>query len=64
MRETIGEVKCRFHRRGLDAEVRRDKNGKLYYWCCECGPVIVHGRSFQEWMLSNARLYSAEEQAA
>lgn len=63
--KTIGEVHCRFHPRKLKAEVRRDKNGKLYYYCRGCGgPVLVHGRPFQEWMLSNARLFSAEELAA
>lgn len=59
-RETIGEVKCPFHSPRLLAEVRRDKNGKLYFHCRGCGPVTIHGRSFQEWMLRNARLFGAE----
>lgn len=62
--QTIGEIKCRFHPRPLKAEVRKDKNGKLYWYCRECGPVIVHGRSFQEWMVENARLFGAEELVA
>lgn len=63
MRETIGQVKCPFHRR-QSAEVRRDKNGKLYYFCMLCGPVHPHGRSFQDWILTNARLDGAKESAA
>ena len=61
MRQTIGEVHCPFHQRKLKAEVRRDKNRKLYYFCRACGPVLAHGRSFQEWMLVNGRLFSGEE---
>lgn len=65
MNQTIGEVKCRFHRRAMKAELRRDKNGKLYYYCRACGgPVICHGRPFQEWLLNNARVYRAEELTA
>lgn len=64
MRPTIGEVKCPFHPRKLKADVRRNGKDKLYFYCRECGPVNIHGRTFQEWMLSNARLYSAEELAA
>ena len=63
-RETIGEIRCRFHARPIKADVRRDRNGKLYYFCRECGPVNVHGRSFQEWMLEHARLFGAEELTA
>lgn len=64
MRETIGTVRCPFHRRKLDADVRRDKNGKLYYFCPSCGPVHPHGVGFKEWILEHARLNGAEECAA
>lgn len=60
MRETVGEVKCPFHRRRRRAEVRRDKNGKLYYYCDGCGPVTVHGRTFQEWILSEGIILTPE----
>lgn len=65
MRETIGEVKCPFHPRPRKAEVRRNANGKLYFFCPNgCGPVNVHGLAFQEWIFENAHLYSAEELTA
>jgi hypothetical protein len=72
MRETIGEIVCPYHdiEENADgdrtverkAEVRRDKNGKLYYFCSAgCGPVHPHGWSFQVWIINNARLYGAKE---
>lgn len=64
MRDTIGSVKCPFHTRRVQADVRRDKNGKLYYNCPSCGPVHPHGNGFREWILSNARLDGAKENAA
>lgn len=64
MRETIGQVKCPFHRRKQSADVRRDKNGKLYFYCPLCGPVHPHGDGFREWILDNARLDGAKEAAA
>ncbi len=63
-RDTIGTVRCPFHRRKFDAEVRRDKNGKLYFYCPSCGPVHPHGAGFKEWILDNARLHGAEEKVA
>jgi hypothetical protein len=63
MREDIGEVTCGFHAQQTECPVRRDKNGKLFYHCTECGPVNPHGRGFQEWMLNNARLIGAKENA-
>jgi hypothetical protein len=64
MRENIGEVSCPFHKRRPLVPVRRDKNGKLFFHCPDCGPVNPHGRGFQEWMLINARLDGAQESAA
>ena len=29
------------------AEIRTNKNGNLYFYCGECGPMHVHGRSGQ-----------------
>lgn len=63
MREDIGEVSCPFHKRRPTCPVRRDKNGKLFYHCPECGPVNPHGRGFQYFMFNNARLNGAEESA-
>lgn len=57
MRENIGNVKCPFHARRPTADVRRDKNGNLYYHCPSCGPVHPHGAGFREWILENACLY-------
>lgn len=55
--ETIGEIPCPFHKRPRLAELRRDKNEKLYFFCPHgCGPVNVHGRSFQEWILNHPRV--------
>lgn len=64
MRDTIGAVKCPFHSRRVLADVRRDKNGNLYYFCPSCGPVHPHGVGFREWILTHARIDGAKENAA
>lgn len=64
MRESIGEVLCPFHRRRRRSEIRRDKNGKLYYYCEACGPVTVHGRTFQEWLLQHGVIIPQEKTAS
>ncbi|HWO42141.1 MAG TPA: hypothetical protein VNO43_10095 [Candidatus Eisenbacteria bacterium] len=65
MRPTIGEVKCPFHERPRKAELRQDRNGKLYFYCPHgCGPVNVHGRTFQEWILSKAHIFNPDEVTA
>jgi hypothetical protein len=63
MRETIGEVRCPFHTAERMAEVRKDKNGKLYFFCPGCGPVHPHGVSFKNWIINNASIYGANEVA-
>lgn len=55
MREPIGKITCPFHQSSTAAEVKRNKNGDLYYWCLQCGPVQPHGESFQNWIIDNAR---------
>lgn len=64
MRENIGSVKCPFHRRPPTSDVRRDKNGNLYYFCQSCGPVHPHGTGFTMWILENAHINGAEEKTA
>lgn len=64
MRENLGEIGCPFHPRPLDASVRRDKNGQLYFYCPSCGPVHPHGDGFREWILTHARIDGAKENAA
>jgi hypothetical protein len=59
--ENLGEVACPFHDDGVMANVRRNKNGRLFFSCPECGPVQVHGgQAVVEWILNNATMYGAK----
>jgi len=54
--ETIGHVVCRFC--DADAQpVRKNKKGKLYYVCRECGIVQPNSNGFQDWILNHAELW-------
>lgn len=59
MLENLGEVACPFHDSPTMAYVRRNKNGRLFFSCPECGPVHAHGgQAAVEWILSNATMYN------
>lgn len=61
MLENLGEVPCPFHESRVLASVRKNKNGRLFFSCPECGPVHTHGgQSAVEWILSNATMYIRE----
>lgn len=59
MLENLGEVSCPFHESPVLAKVRRNKNGRLFFSCPECGPVHTHGgQAAVEWILTHATMYS------
>lgn len=59
MRETIGEVKCRYCE-DRTAEVRKNIKGKLYLYCSECGIHHLNTPAGQNWILNNVKMYGAE----
>lgn len=62
MLENLGEVACPFHVARVEAYVRKNKNGRLFFWCPECGPVQTHGgNAVVDWIYNNATMYGAKE---
>lgn len=54
----IGEVVCPFHKRApVQADVKKNVNGKLYYDCPRCGLVMPARAYWQEWMLQHATIF-------
>lgn len=64
MKESVGEVQCRYCDEGQLAEVRRNEKGKLYLFCRECGIHHLNSAKGQEWILENAKLYGADGKPA
>ena len=53
--ENIGKIQCNVCQG--EADVRRDKGGKLYYFCPECGIDNRQGAGFRKYMEENAVLF-------
>lgn len=54
----IGEVVCPFHKRApVQADVKKNVNGKLYYDCPRCGLVMPARAYWQDWMLQHATIF-------
>lgn len=58
--ETIGELKNGCPLCGGKAEVRKDKNGKLYYYSA-AGLIRPATRTGQDWLLENAIMYGRDQ---
>lgn len=64
MKESVGEVQCRYCDEGQLSEVRKNEKGKLYLFCKECGIHHLNSAKGQEWILANAKLYGASDKPA
>ncbi len=64
MRESVGEVQCRYCDEGQLCEVRKNEKGKLYLYCRECGIHHLNTVAGQNWILNNATLYGSEGKPA
>lgn len=53
--ETIGKLK---HHCGTDADVRKDRNGKLYLQCSNCGQLKYNLPGGQDYILSGAVMFN------
>ena len=53
--ETIGKLK---HHCGTQADVRKDRNGKLYLQCSNCGQLKYNLPGGQDYILSGAVMFN------
>jgi len=53
--ETIGKLP---HHCGHDADVRKDRNGKLYLQCPNCGQLKYNLSGGQDYILDNAVMFN------
>ena len=51
--EDIGAIDCKHHLEPVGAVVRRDRKGKLYIYCNECGIISPRNAKFQDYILQN-----------
>ena len=51
--ENIGGIDCNYHLEPVAAAVRRDRKGKLYIYCPECGIISPRNAKFQDYILQN-----------
>jgi len=58
--EDLGEIKCGYHVEPVDAVVRRDKKGKLYIYCPECGIISPRNAKFQSYIENNMTAFNVE----
>lgn len=54
--ETIGKL---LHHCDHDADVRKDKNGRLYLNCPHCGQLKYNLQGGQNYILENTRMFGA-----
>ncbi|WP_432459411.1 hypothetical protein [Agarivorans sp. QJM3NY_25] len=59
---TLGEVDCAWC--GSESPVRKNKNGKLYVICPNCGQQPLNLPGGQEQILTRARMYGAANDPA
>ena len=55
--ETIGKL---LHHCGEDADVRKDKNGRLYLNCPCCGQLKYNLQGGQNYILENVKMFDAD----
>jgi len=61
--ENLGSIPCKFHDVPIEAHVRRDRKGKLYIYCDECGITSPRAAKFQEYIHKNMKPFDAVREA-
>jgi hypothetical protein len=55
--ENLGSISCKFHDEPKTAHVRRDRKGKLYIYCDDCGITSPRAEKFQRYIEKEAVMF-------